>query len=335
MAVASSGLTPRQLVILAVLEGITQGVLVPLLIDFLASKRSHHLWFKVYVIFVNVLSLTHTTLRVAEAFLALGPIPHLFPFELSSIIVASGVTAFTQAFFIYRCWRIFNRRTILIIPYLVGLTTTLVCGALIGLFSAGVIPNTLNEIKIAVTIWTFTAFALDLCMTLTTIIYLYRLRADYNNHDNVFLTAWHVIWASAAPPLVLMALLIFDVYILPETLLPSPLAAALTEKFLLLSLMIALMGQGYVQRQLERPRHVMPTGLMTSQGTLGLVSEPVFASRSDTYELQARSVLGTTRSGYDSDATRKESYIGDINRSRFSVAKPATESSRSVQIHLP
>ncbi|CAE6472177.1 unnamed protein product [Rhizoctonia solani] len=232
MVVGSFGLTPKQLVVLAIAEGTTQGVLVPLLVKFLTSKRTHHPWFKIYVISVNVLSLLHTALRIAEAFSALGPVPRLLPFELSSIIVTCCVAAFTQTFFIYRCWRIFNRRMIFVVPYLAGLATALVSGALIGFFSAGVIPTTSHEIEIALDIWAFSSFALDLCMTLT----------NHSDHDSVFLTAWHVIWASAILPLVLMALVIFDIYILPETLIPSPLAAALSEKFLLISLMISLMG---------------------------------------------------------------------------------------------
>ncbi|CAE6394123.1 unnamed protein product [Rhizoctonia solani] len=335
MGAASFALTPRQHILLAILQGITQGILIPLLVNFLTSKRSHPLWFKAYVIFTNILSLAHTIIRIVEAFSALELVPRLLPFELSSIFVTCSIAALTQTFFIHRCWRIFNRRVIFVLPFLVGLLTALASGGLIGLFSAGAVPSTWHMIEIALATWAFSAFTLDLCMTLTTIIYLYRLRANHDDHDNVFLTAWHVIWASAAPPLCLMALVILDVYILPQSVLPSPLAAAMTEKFLLLSLMITLMGQGYVRRQLDQPRRTITSSLVTSQGATGLVSEPVFGARSGIYELQARSILGTTRSGYDSDTTRRDPDPEDANRSCLSVKKPEVpDSIRHIKVHL-
>ncbi|CEL56389.1 hypothetical protein RSOLAG1IB_07775 [Rhizoctonia solani AG-1 IB] len=335
MGAASFGLTSGQLVLLAILQGITQGALFPLLISFLASKRTNHRWFKIYVIFTNVLSLSHTIIRVVEAFSSLEPTPRLLPFELSSIFVTCSTAAFTQAFFIYRCWRIFNRRTIFIVPFLIALLTALVSGALIGLFSAGAIPHTWHMIEIALATWAFSAFTLDFCMTLITIVYLYRLRANHNEHDSVFLTVWHVIWGSAMLPLCLMALVILDVYILPQSVLPSPLAAAMTEKFLLLSLMITLMGQGYVRRQLDQPRRSLSSNPIASQCVTGFVSEPVFASGSGAYELQTRSILGTTRSGYGSDTTGRDPDLEDPDKRYLSVAKPQIpEPGQPIQLHL-
>ncbi|CAE7058073.1 unnamed protein product [Rhizoctonia solani] len=317
---AAFGLTPRQLVVLAILEGVTQGVLLPLLVNFLASKRGHHPWFKLYVVFVNALSLVHTILRIVEAFSAMDATQRLLPLELGSIFLTCSVAAFTQAFYIYRCWRIFNRRTLFIVPYLVGLATALASGA-----------------SIVATIWIFSAFTLDLSLTLTMVIYLYRLRADHGDQDNVFLTVWHVVWASASPPLALMAMVIFDVYILPGTLVPSLLVAALTEKFLLISLMIALMGQGYVRRQLDRPRRTVPTSLALSQGPLELASRPVFAPGVSSIVNGHTPSMKNSRvmSGYDSEATGRDLYAEDVNKSRLSVTKPpAAEPCRSIQIHL-
>ncbi|GAB1518653.1 hypothetical protein RhiTH_001717 [Rhizoctonia solani] len=136
-------------------------------------------------------------------------------------------------------------------------------------------------------------------------------------------------------PLCLIALVILDVYVLPQKLIPAPLAADLSEKFLLMSLMITLTGQGYVRRQLERPRRARLSGLAISQGTTGLVSEPVFASGSVAYELQARSILGTTRSGYGSDTTGRYPGPEDANRSCLSVNKSQmAEPSKPIQVHL-
>ncbi|CUA77968.1 hypothetical protein RSOLAG22IIIB_12948 [Rhizoctonia solani] len=319
MTITSSELPLRQLIELAISEVLIQGILIPLLVDSVASERSYGLRFKLYVIFINILSLVHTVLRVTDALTALDSASHHLPLELSSIILTCGVSALTQAFFIHRCWRIFNKRMVLIAPYVAGLIVSIISGALIGLFSAGVIPSTPHEIDVVVGIWAFSGFTLDLCMTLTTIIYLYKLRSDHNDRDNVFLTVWLIhkhFKSSAAPPLFLMGLVIFDLYILPETLLPSALAAALIEKFLLLSLMITLTGQGYVRRQIERPRYTVPRGFVASQGTFGFVSEPGFVSRPGVYELEVRSVLETTRSVNDSEASRRGSYMEDMNRSR-------------------
>lgn len=53
------------------------GILVPLLAIFLTSERQHHSWLKVYVVYVNLLSLAQTAFRVILAFDALDPGPPL------------------------------------------------------------------------------------------------------------------------------------------------------------------------------------------------------------------------------------------------------------------
>jgi hypothetical protein len=89
--------------------------------------------------------------------------------------------------------------------------------------------------------------------------------------------------------------------------------------------------QGYVRRQLDQPRRSLSSNPIASQCVTGFVSEPVFASgvslllsysacdlmfvyQSGAYELQTRSILGTTRSGYGSDTTGRDPDLEDPDK---------------------
>lgn len=48
---------------------------MPLLVTFLTSKRGHNPWFKIYVIYVNVISLAQTIIHTIQAFYFLGATP--------------------------------------------------------------------------------------------------------------------------------------------------------------------------------------------------------------------------------------------------------------------
>ncbi|KAG9116363.1 hypothetical protein FRC07_007458 [Ceratobasidium sp. 392] len=98
-------------------------------------------------------------------------------------------------------------------------------------------------------------FLLDFSTTTTTIVYLYRSYAglDEYNHKDVFNTIWQVIWASAAPPLIITFIPLVNQFIAhsvtnPLTIFPI----TLTGKFFLLSLMISLVGRGYIREKFDQ-----------------------------------------------------------------------------------
>ncbi|KAG9122862.1 hypothetical protein FRC07_000585 [Ceratobasidium sp. 392] len=107
----------------------------------------------------------------------------------------------------------------------------------------------------SIAIWVFSLFFLDLSTTTTTIVYLYRSYAGLGeyNHKGIFNTVWQVIWASAAPPLVITAIPLVNQFIArslidPLTIFP----VALTGKLFLLSLMISLVGRGYIREKFDQ-----------------------------------------------------------------------------------
>ncbi|CAE6415738.1 unnamed protein product [Rhizoctonia solani] len=115
-------------------------------------------------------------------------------------------------------------------------------------------------------------------MTTTTITFLYRTRTGLSEHESLFNAIWQVMWASAAPPFVFMSITLINGYIVsggppPLTILSS----AMNAKVFTLSLMISLLGQSYVRRQLERAHSLQLPSLESSHGTRGVVSEPMFA----------------------------------------------------------
>ncbi|KAG9078634.1 hypothetical protein FRC06_008269 [Ceratobasidium sp. 370] len=95
--------------------------------------------------------------------------------------------------------------------------------------------------------WILSSFLLDLCMTTTTMIYLYRSRTGLGEHDSAFGAIWQITWASAAPPLILM---IAVIVVARGTVEDSGLVAY-WRKFFVLSLMISVVGRGYIRQKLD------------------------------------------------------------------------------------
>ncbi|CAE6457875.1 unnamed protein product [Rhizoctonia solani] len=122
------------------------------------------------------------------------------------------------------------------------------------------------------------SFTLDLLTTTTTIMFLYRTRTGLSEHDGLFNAVWRVMWVSAAPPLVLMTIVLVNNYFItagPGSL--TMLSTDMLAKVSTLSLMISLLGQVYIRRKFDRSRPSQLANVDASRGTMGVISEPVFA----------------------------------------------------------
>ncbi|CUA75684.1 hypothetical protein RSOLAG22IIIB_06020 [Rhizoctonia solani] len=76
---------------------------------------------------------------------------------------------------------------------------------------------------------------------------------------------WNIIWASAAPPLALIVVTLIDGYAIESSGVASTIAAAMSAKSFVLSLMINLVGQGYIRRQFEQSYPSPPGNLHSSR----------------------------------------------------------------------
>ncbi|KAG9121336.1 hypothetical protein FRC07_002736 [Ceratobasidium sp. 392] len=70
--------------------------------------------------------------------------------------------------------------------------------------------DTAYQLRVVFSMWILSSFVLDLCMTTTTMVYLYRSRTGLGEHDGAFSAIWQITWASAAPPLILMTAIIIE-----------------------------------------------------------------------------------------------------------------------------
>ncbi|CAE6359087.1 unnamed protein product, partial [Rhizoctonia solani] len=117
MSVGAYGLSSHALVCLALLQGIIQGVLMALLSNFLTSKTNHPIWLKIYVIFTNILTGLQTVIHVIQAFESIdSAIPQAEKLVLAAPVLTGLISALVQPYFMHRCWRIYQRRIILVIP---------------------------------------------------------------------------------------------------------------------------------------------------------------------------------------------------------------------------
>ncbi|KAG8705821.1 hypothetical protein FRC08_001423, partial [Ceratobasidium sp. 394] len=251
------GVLCAELVVAATLVHCTlQGALVPLLVSFLNSGRDQNKWFRVYVVLVNLASLTETIIHIVPIYDTLHQILPSLSLILGPQILTNMLSASVQGFFIYRCWRIFQRRILPIVPFLVLHLTSIITGTIVVVYLAlGATTDTVRLRQVTFAIWVFSLFLLDLSTTTTTMVYLYRSFAGFHEYDQkgVFNTVWQVIWASATPPLAITIIPMINQFVAsspvdPLTIFPI----AMTGKFFVLSLMISLVGRGYIRESFDQ-----------------------------------------------------------------------------------
>ncbi|KAG9125282.1 hypothetical protein FRC07_008255, partial [Ceratobasidium sp. 392] len=153
-----------------------------------------------------------------------------------------------QSFYILRCWRILGRQWLYIIPYLVLWLAAAGSGlSIAALFSPA------KRVK-------------DLA-------YKQKIARTSEAHNSVFTTVWNVVWTAAAPPLVVMLVVIIDGYMVPDNGHTwATFFTDLSGKVYALSLMITLTGRGCVRRKF-------------SNANVGRVSSGESAIRGITYSV--------------------------------------------------
>ncbi|KAG8688970.1 hypothetical protein FRC12_016375 [Ceratobasidium sp. 428] len=249
-------LSPELVVATTLIHCILQGILVPLLVSFLNSGRDQNKWFRAYVVFINLASLTETIIHIVPIYDTLHNIPPRISLILGPQILTNVISASVQAFFISRCWRIFQRRLLPVLPFLALHLTSIISGTIIIVYLAqGATPNSAHQRHITFAIWVISLFLLDLSTTTTTTVYLYRSYAGFSEYDHrgIYNTVWQVIWTSAAPPLVITSIPLINQFVSPSLVDPLTIfPIALTGKFFLLSLMISLVGRGYIREKFDQ-----------------------------------------------------------------------------------
>ncbi|CAE7177205.1 unnamed protein product [Rhizoctonia solani] len=248
-----------------------QGVFMTMICSALVSRPGDSIWSKVYIVVINLIALLQTIAHVIQCFSSLEEQP---PYHLLQELVprlTAILNASAQLFFIHRCWRIFQRRWLPMIPFAVLFIMAFVPGVGLGTYAypaLSVPEDKLARIKVHFTIWIFCSFSLGLLMTGTTVVYLWRTRTGLKEHSNAFTAIWTIIWISAAPPLILMFICIIEAY--APQLSPRPrliIALDITGKFSVLSIMISVCGRSLIQEKLNQSamsRSRSPNGLGTT-----------------------------------------------------------------------
>jgi len=236
-------------------------------------------------------------------------------------IITAILIGSVQGFFIFRCWRIFQQRLLYTIPLLVLWVTSTLSGTIQGIYMATIGVG--YQFQITCTIWVCGSLMLDIIMTTTTVVYLYRSRTGLSEHDGVFSTVWQVMWASAAPPLLSMSVPFVDTYIVrdPANLSTFYLLCS-SGKLFALSLMITLVGRGYIRKQLEQRPPQPPS--FTTRYTSG---------DSATHGLEAGSSLKGSVSAQES-SLGEQSYHIHLSSMDSKLEKPDAVSEQSTILVL-
>ncbi|KAG9102184.1 hypothetical protein FS749_013387 [Ceratobasidium sp. UAMH 11750] len=293
-------LSAVQVVSLATIHTALQGSFIPLLATFLSANRKTSKRFRAYVVSVHVVALGQTIMHISQVFDLVGsrrPLPLIL---LAHPLLTIMLNASVQGFFLFRCWCIFRRRLLCIAPFLVLFVAAAVSGLLTAIYhmeSSAVDVTYEAQVK-GLSTWILSSFLLDLCMTTTTMIYLYRSRTGLGEHNGAFSAIWQITWVSAAPPLILMIAVIVvarGIQGLSQTQVIF--VADMTGKFFVLSLMISLVGRGYIRQKLDglSNKHVdlSDTALPKTTGVDGSMFIPGVSIKVETTRTFASSQVST------------------------------------------
>ncbi|KAB5589449.1 hypothetical protein CTheo_7103 [Ceratobasidium theobromae] len=150
--------------------------------------------------------------------------------------------------------------------------------------------------RAALAAWVFSSFLTDLIMTTTSVVFLLRSRTGLSMHDGVFKTIWGIMWASAAPPFVSMLVIVICGYMVqPKLPKISSMSAGVTAKLFNLSLMINVVGQGYIHRQFQEAKFSQPSASLPRGGMSSQLSAPRFAHRTTSSSTSFDHELDITR----------------------------------------
>ncbi|KAJ1310795.1 hypothetical protein OPQ81_009315 [Rhizoctonia solani] len=315
-----------------------QGVLIPLLISFLTSPRlkNDKKLFTAYIIYINGLTFMQTIVQLYDI---LDYLDSRAPSSRPAVLILTPVLNVTlgasvQLFFIFRCWRIYKQRVLFVLPLLALWLTGFIPGLFLGYYLVESLKkSTLEPASIALAVWIFSSFVLELCVTITTVVYLFRTRTGLPEHNNVFKTVWQVTWVSAALPPILMVIVIINGYIVNN--LGHPVTAVtvdMTGKAYALSLMLSIVGRGYIRAQLDNS--IPKSGVAPVLTVMDNVP-PISVTReeSSAYELESR---GPAMNGAGSQS--EVMYPQDTVSLRSFRSKPIMSGSESTcthQIQLP
>ncbi|CAE6456338.1 unnamed protein product [Rhizoctonia solani] len=174
------GLSTKPLVGLALMQSMVQGILIPMLTTFLATKSDRQPWFRIYVISVNILTLGQTVIHIIQAFDVISASNERVVLVAMAPVLTGLIGAAVQAFFIYRCWRIYHQQILVTIPLLLLWLVSLVSAITMGAFltqSVGHRPdNAIPGTEISTVVWVVSSLLFDLITTSSTAIYLYHVR---------------------------------------------------------------------------------------------------------------------------------------------------------------
>ncbi|CAE6510653.1 unnamed protein product [Rhizoctonia solani] len=331
-------LNPKTMAIGDMVHCVVQGILIPLLISFLTSSniRKDKLPFQIYVMFINALTLAQTIVHLYDTldfFDSRVPVSHPVILILTPVLNVT-IAASVQLFFIFRCWRIYKERILYVLPLLALWITAFIPGLFLGYYLVeSVKRSTIRPASVALAIWIFSSFALELCVTTTTVIYLFRTRTGLAEHNSVFKTIWQVTWVSAALPPILMTIVLINGYIVNTLTHPvTAITVDMTGKSYALSLMITIVGRGYIRARLDNS---IPKSGLAPVLTIIDNAPTASATREETsvYELEpAGPVTNGTGSEFEAGYHQDCLSVGSF---RSKPIASGSESTYTHQIQLP
>ncbi|CAE6450284.1 unnamed protein product [Rhizoctonia solani] len=212
-----------------------------------------------YVLGINMMCLLHTLIRTVLAFYYIrDTVEADAAAGVSATILPVMITLETmviQAYFLFRCWNILDKRKWATAP----LVVLWILSGIAGICFAGVSSSRPRMVMGAY-----------ITMTIITILYLIRQQREYNAYTPVLVTIWNMLWLAAIPPMIAMITLMFAVYVFNSGSWGT-FIYDISSKLFVLSLLVALAGRERAANKLKR----------ATQMELGSVSKDSFGRLSD------------------------------------------------------
>ncbi|CAE6375329.1 unnamed protein product, partial [Rhizoctonia solani] len=114
---------------------VLQGVLLATTCSALVSRPRDKICLRLYVVVINLIALLQTVVHLMQGFCSLMGHPPRHWLELLVPRLTPILSAMAQVFFIRRCWRVFGRKWLPMIPFGILCIAAFVPGVILGAYA--------------------------------------------------------------------------------------------------------------------------------------------------------------------------------------------------------
>ncbi|CAE6375340.1 unnamed protein product [Rhizoctonia solani] len=135
MIVDGSQFQKEQVFGLTIFHCTLQGVLLTMICGTLVSRPGDSIWLRAYIVVINSIALLQTIFHVIQGFNNVHEQPPYYWIQVLIPRLTALLSASVQLFFIHRCWKIFRRKWLPMVPFFALFLAALIPGVALGTYT--------------------------------------------------------------------------------------------------------------------------------------------------------------------------------------------------------